>query len=517
MKSVLNKSCHHGANEANDSKRVPSDGELKQDQRDFAYRRLEAQLRDRIDSGQLAPGEKLPSLRQLCRDSGWSKSTVLTAYGRLEAEGQIVARPRSGFFVALTHKPVADELKPSLAPPQTSNPEIKPAPVAASEILVDIMRRGAAFDLLPLDVMSTGGPTNIDLGNLELRRSLARAQRRQTAAQQNYYDQPQGLSSLRETLAARSHLAGCQLKADDLLVTSGCQHSLLLALMASTQPGDLVAVESPGFYGALQLIQSLGLQVLELPCDSVTGLSIDALDLALQHWPVKALLLSSCFATPTGSAMPDHNKARLMQLAEQYDLCVIEDDIYGDLAFSSQRPRNLRSFDSLPSKRSRVIVCSSLSKSLSRDLRLGWIVPGRYGDQVSRLKLITGLASSQTLQQGVDDYLSRGEYDRFLRHKRDQLKLQAQQLQQLILEHLPMTMAVSQPKGGLCLWLELPESVNTVDLYQQALKKGIVLTPGRLFSAQDKYLNCLRMSFSMPWTAPRVDALAQLGRDIAKA
>jgi len=460
------------------------------------YQQLEQALSEEIRLGQRAPGERLPSIRQLSRERKLSKSTVLTAYSRLEADGLIEARPRSGYFVCAGEEPSPGGLKT----PAPSKPRQKPAPVSAGQVLLDIMEQGAAFDLLPSVAPHSG--------NEQLRRCLARAQRRQSCAEQDYYDGPQGLAELRGQLAQRTRSGGSQVTADDLVVTAGCQHALLLALMATTSPGDVVAVESPGFYGVFQLLEALGLQALEMPSSAQTGISPDALELALQHWPVKALVVSPCYGTPTGACIPETHKRRLLELAQRHKLAVIEDDIYGELFFGLRRPRTLHSYDDSGS----VLLCSSFSKSLSRDLRLGWIAPGKYLDRIKRLKVVTSLASSRTQQLGASYYLAEGGLERRLRQQRQRFRQQCQQLLTQIPVALPMALSCSRPEGGLSVWLELPADVDTIALYGAARAQGILVTPGPLFSAQKRYQSFLRLSFAHPWTPERRRALRQLGK-----
>lgn len=481
----------------------------------YAYQQLAQWLHQQIDSGQLSPGSRLPSIRSLCRDRQLSKSTVLSAYDRLEAEGVIEARSRSGFFVRQSG------LKNTLKAPALSQPSLTPKPVSADQVLLDIMQQGAAFDLLSHQSDNRGSENRSsennyleNKGNEELRRCLARSQRRQDSKQQLYYDRPEGNLELRQQLAKRLGQAGSQVHADNLLITSGCQHALMLALMASTQPGDLVAIESPGFYGALQLLEVLGLKALELASDANTGVNPEALALALEHWDIKALILTPSFATPTGSTMPDAHKRRILELTVPRQIALIEDDIYGELPFALQRPRSLHSMEQelfgIEPDNSHVILCSSFSKCLSRDLRLGWIVPGRFRAQVQRLKLVSALATSQTQQQGLSEFLSGGGLDRHLRSLRQQLQQQCARLQQLIAQYLPMAISASQPQGGLCLWLELPEHIDTIELYTKARAQGVIITPGPLFSGQNKYRNFIRLSFAHSWCDGRITALQTL-------
>ena len=461
---------------------------------DYLYLKLERQLRQQIESGQLAAGGKMPSIRHLAQSQQLSKATVLSAYERLEADGLIQARTRSGFYVCQTQH--------ELDSPPISTPKVDARALDQSQILMDIMQRGAAFDLYP------GHDT--EPSNHKLQRCLGRAQRQQSSAQYLYYDEPLGLLPLRKQIQQLMAHGGAKAHEDEIVVSNGCQHALLLALLAATRPGDVVAVESPGFYGSLQLIEALGLKALELPCSANEGLSIDALRLATQHWPIRALICSPCFATPTGASMPEASKQALLTIAKQHDFVLIEDDIYGELYFGQQRPRSLYSYD----QDGLVLQCSSFSKNLSRDLRLGWVATGRYQQQVIKAKLATSLAVPQLSQQGLSFYIAEGGLDKHLRRKRSQYQERYQHMRYLLQQYFPEDTRCSQASGGLAAWIELPKTVDTLALYEQALEKGIVLTPGRLFTAQDNYRNFLRLSYAHPWTDNRIGAFQTLAKMI---
>lgn len=186
-----------------------------------------------------------------------------------------------------------------------------------------------------------------------------------------------------------------------MYITSGCQHALFLALKACCKAGDLVAVESPCFYGTLQLLEFLQLRVLEIPSTPAKGMQLDLLENALERWSIQACIITPAFATPTGALMPKAQQQRLLELAEQQDFAIIEDDIYRELSFY-QRLTPLKAIDT----NGRVILCGSLSKTLSRDLRLGWIEAGRWHTQVLQMKLVTQLASSRFMQQGVTEFFA---------------------------------------------------------------------------------------------------------------
>ncbi len=160
-------------------------------------------------------------------------------------------------------------------------------------------------------------------------------------------------------------------------------------------------VDSPCFYGTLQAIEAQGLKALEIPTDPHTGISLEALELALDQWQVKACLLTPTFNNPLGYSMPDERKRELLVLLKRYDIPLIEDDIYGDLSYETPRPRTIKSFDS----EGRVILCSSFSKSLAPGLRVGWVAPGRYQQDVMHMKYVSSMSTS-TLPQLLSPNLS---------------------------------------------------------------------------------------------------------------
>jgi DNA-binding transcriptional MocR family regulator len=460
------------------------------------YQQLIDQLTDEINSGVLQPGQKLPSIRELCRQQNISKSTVLTAYSFMLSTELLEVRSRSGYFVS--KKPNNSILTSKQA---ASNPESTPVSVATDHVILKVMEQGAAFDLRP--------GADEEASNIELKRCLARAYRHQTIKQQNYYDEPQGHYSLREIIAGRMHSGGSHVTADEIIITNGCQSSLMLALMATTNPGDTVAIESPGFYGTIAILELLNLKIMELPCDPIAGINIHSMAANFKRWSVTALIVSPNYSTPTGACISNNDKQKISEICKLSGTTIIEDDIYGELYFSGSRPRTLHSF--YPDN---VILCSSFSKSLSPDLRIGWIVGGKHTKTVSRLKVTTSLASNSVVQQGVHDYIQRGLLDAHLRKKRLQLRAQCTQLTQMIAKAIPDAVSFTLPQGGLSLWLELPEYVSSLDLYKQCLVEGITITPGPMFTSQQKYLNFIRLSYAHSWTDNRKAALSSLGEFI---
>ncbi len=458
---------------------------------DYAYLELEAWLYAQLQMGRWQVGERLPSVRHLCREKRLSKATVIHAYQRLEAQGRIEARPRSGYFVCDLPVSVLDiSVSESTAIPG-------PVPVNSSELLTDIMLQGAAFDLLP------GGQTSpFSTGLMLLNRSIGRALRQSRGTAHLCYEEPAGYLPLRQTLAQRYQRDACQVGAEQFCITSGCQNALFLALKACCRPGDLVAIEDPGFYGVIQLLEQLQLKAVQIPVHTQTGMDLNALERALQHWPIRACVVTPCFATPSGSLMPESHQRRLIDLANRYEITLIEDDIYRELSFTG-RLSPLKALD----EQDRVILCGSYSKTLSRDLRLGWVLSKRWHKRIVYLKLITQLASSHFVQQGLNDYLISGDYDRYLRQRISELYHQVQAWMQALRSRWSEHIHFDVPQGGLCIWIEWLQPIDTLALYTSALRRGVAITPGPLFSISGDFHQALRLSFAQPCSLAHQSAL----------
>ncbi|MBL4630917.1 MAG: PLP-dependent aminotransferase family protein [Paraglaciecola sp.] len=438
-------------------------------------------------------GEKLPSIQKLSEQYQLSKNTVIHALHDLEASGLIEARPKTGYFVTNMFTPKN--------PTKLSQPTLAPMQVNSPSLFNDIMQRGAAFDILP-DSPTTPPSTHI----VALNRHLNKAQRSHEQRKVMHYDLPLGSKDLRFQIKEHYRTVGLDLTAEDYCITTGCQNALFLALMASCQPGNNVAIESPAFYGVLQLLEQLQLNVIEITSSSSEGFNPQELEKALHKWDISACVVTPSFATPSGSNMTIERKKQLVEIANINNITIIEDDIYGDLCFA-ERPPPLKAFDT----QERVILCSSFSKSLSRDLRLGWVAGGRWHNKISRLKLVTQLASNQSIQQGLHTFMAEGFYRRHLYFYRQILKLQRDQLIMCLQKYWPDSIRFSIPQGGLAIWVQMDQEMDTVQFYQIALNQGIVLTPGSLFSASGYYKNYLRLSFAHPTVDRREAAIRQLG------
>jgi DNA-binding transcriptional MocR family regulator len=344
-----------------------------------------------------------------------------------------------------------------------------------------------------------------------LRASLARATRRQPLQLATYPRRMGGSPVLRAQIAAHYARIGTRLDADEMIITNGCMEALALALRAVAQPGDSIAVESPTYFGLLQLAESLGIKVLEVPAHPRDGLSIEALRELLGGRAgrgVRACMTIANFSNPTGSALPESRKRELVKLCREADIALIEDDIYGDLALEGPRPRPCKAFDTDGS----VLLCSSFSKSLAPGARVGFITPGRHRDTMRAMKNVSSGATGVLLQEMLADYLASGRYERHLAKMRVRCREQLARLSQCVQQHFPEGTRLTRPQGGFVLWVELPGDVDTLALYERAARIGVEFVPGAMFSASGRYGNCLRLNAGYPVTPVTEAAIGRLGR-----
>ncbi len=366
-------------------------------------------------------------------------------------------------------------------------------------------------------VHATSDPTLVAFGTAlpAMRLPAPRAMLRfLTAASRVYgvramaYEGPPGNMDLRVQIARRGLDAVCEFGPDDVVVTTGCQEAMVLCLRAISSPGDSIAVESPTFYGTLQAIRSLGLRALEIPTHPETGISLDSLEMAIEQFPVKGLIITPHASNPLGYVMPDERKAEWVRLIEAHDVPLIEDDVYHELVYGSRRPRAIKSWDT----RGQVLGCSSVSKSIAPGLGVRWAVPGRFLKQVNYLKLVTSMASATILQLALKEYLAHGGYDRHLREARAHYLRSRDRMIDPVGQHFPRDTCVTRPLGGFVGWLELPKRVDAVALYRRALADGISIAPGSFFSAREKYKHFIRVNFAQGWDDRTIAAFERLGR-----
>jgi DNA-binding transcriptional MocR family regulator len=438
-----------------------------------AYLALANSLEAQIQANVFRPGDRLPSIRSLCEDHRLSMETVLHTFRVLEDRGLLEAKPRSGFYIKFKN--------------QSPEPLPQPLRLEASPVEVSKLRYQAFGRMIS---------------------ALARS----GAAEIVGYTEPAGHPKLLKQLARRASDWGCLMKPEDFIVTNGAAEALSLALRTICSPNSAVLVESPTYYGILEMIENLGLRVVELPTDPRTGVSPEDIEHAVQSIPrIGACLLVTNYSNPLGCTLSVEKKKKLVRTLAKYQVPLIEDDIFGDLCPpGDRRPVTAKAFDT----EGLVLLCSSTSKTLAPGLRVGWIAPGRFRDQILQLKTNQTLACPTITQMAIAEFLEHGSYDAHLRKIRAFLVEQLQRFSNAVSCYFPPETRVSRPQGGFVLWIELAGKVDTTELAARAMNQHrIAIAPGCIFSANGKsYRKCLRLSCGYPWSARMESAIATLGQ-----
>jgi len=445
----------------------------------FLYEQIASNITEMIRHGTYRTGERIPSVRQMSNQQDVSISTVLQAYLVLENRGLIEARPQSGYYVRI---PEFDRLPE----PEPSSPGLDPSHVSLHELMMMVIK-----DTLNPNLVQLGAAMpNLELLPTErLNRILSRLAR-QSGEEAHQYALPPGLKELRVQIAQRAMGFGCQFSPNDLVITSGGIEAIDLCLHAVCKPGDIVAIESPMYFGTLQSLEVHGLRALEIPTHQRDGISLDALLFAIEHNPIKAVLVISNFNNPLGSCIPDDKKKELVELLAAHEIPLIENDVSGEIYFTDKRPLVAKAYDS----KGLVMLCSSFSKDISPALRVGWAAPGRYKSELEWLKFTSNSATATLPQMAVAEFLESGGYDHHLRTIRREYANNVSLLSQAVMRYFPPETRVTRPTGGFVLWVQLPENIDSLEIYKLALKNNITITPGYLFSPTNQFSNFIRLN-----------------------
>ncbi|MBN1501337.1 MAG: PLP-dependent aminotransferase family protein [Spirochaetes bacterium] len=463
-----------------------------------------------IDRGVLKQGDKVPSIREFSQQLGISKNTIKESYWYLESKHYIEAVPQSGFYV--------NNLNTGIKPAVHDNGIIK-----ENKEIEDYLVNSAKTSMCRIyGALGKHGyySPEIELGIASLPNSLwpvgklnkyfQEAQRHEHNEAYNYNITP-GYWPLREQISLHAMKAGYILKPEEVIITNGCSEAIYLALCTICKPGDAIAVESPLYFNFLKVCEKMKLNIIEIPNSSERGINLDTLQFVINKYKISALLAIPTFNNPNGSCMTEPDKEKLVHMLEKHNIPLIEDDIYAELYYSGKRPKPCKAFD----QKGNVILCSSFSKTIAPGIRLGWIAPGKYYNDIDELKLLFNIGTSTLPQIAISKYLRDGGFDRHLRNVRRIVEKNVIQMRETIIGHFPAGTEVSLPLGGFVLWVKLPEKVNSILLYEILLREKIIIAPGDHFSISGNYMNYFRINASQ-WNETVYNAVIRIAVAVKK-
>ena len=330
------------------------------------------------------------------------------------------------------------------------------------------------------------------------------------------YGPTEGYKPLREFLTSHVARLGISVPVEQLLITSGSQQALDLLGKLMIDPGALVAVEEPTYMGALQAWRPYQPRFATLPMDE-EGLVVDALERLLQGGErPRFLYLVSSFQNPTGVTLSPERRHRLLEVATEYHLPIVEDDPYGELYYNSARPQPLAALDvELSGALRHVAYLSTFSKLLAPGLRVGWVAaPEELVSKLVQAKQGLDLHTGSLTQAMAYEACRDGLLDRHVPTIRSTYHTRRDTMLEALELHMPKDVKWTRPKGGMFIWLTLPTHIDTTLLLQTSLDQKVVFVPGAAFHANGGGTNTLRLNFSHSTPERITQGVTRLGRAI---
>lgn len=473
------------------------------------YRRIALEVRGAILDGRLAPGTRLPATRDLARQLGVNRNTVVAAYDALVGERWVTSHTGRGTFVA-------DR---------------------------DAVESGDAFDGSPDDTLRSGFSRAVEHGAIGGLQSIYRlaisdegisfvgsypaqdlmpvksfASSMQAVLERDGasilgYGPTAGAPGLRETITQTMRAAGSTSATPErTLITSGAQQAIELVFRTFVEREDAVVIEDPTYTGALSVLNSLGARIVGVPVDD-EGIRPDVLDVALGRHRPKLLYVQPTFHNPTTSVMGRRRRRDIVELCRRHRCLIVEDDWAGDLRLAGESVSTLHAMDG----GSNVVYLSTFSKVLMPGLRVGWAVaPDAVMERLVELKRLQDCGTSPLIQAALDHFLRSGGLATHLQTTLPAYRARRDAMLDALTRHFPKEAEFSSPSGGLFIWVTLPPSFDCRGLFAAARRRGVLYSQGDLFHGDGSGHNNLRLTYSAADPAAIEEGVSILGKLITQ-
>ncbi|MNI18677.1 HTH-type transcriptional regulator NorG [compost metagenome] len=444
------------------------------------YQQIYDHMKNRIINGEWPVGTRIPTQRDLSVKFQVDRSTVVYALDELSAEGLIKSKVGQGTIVVNNTWSLL-----ASAPPPDWNHYVKSGSyqpnipttqkINNAEVNPDIIRLGTGElspDLLPMEKMKEMFNSNIT-GNFTLG-----------------YSEPKGSLYLREIVSTYLKTKGINASPSSILIASGGLQALQLVSLGLLHSGSTIIVENPTYLNSIHVFQSAGMQLFGISMDN-EGMKTESIGRLKRQHNAALLYTIPTFHNPTGTLMSSNRRDELLKVCIQERLPVIEDDVYGDLWFDTQPPKSLKAQD----QQGLVLYTGSMSKTLGPGLRIGWIVgPEPVIDRLADIKMQTDYGSSSISQYAVAEWLSSGLYEQHLSYIRGELKHRRDYILAILKQYYHDFAEWNIPQGGFYIWLRLVKPIAIRQLFEQALKEGILINPGNIYDRNDQ--QHIRLSYA---------------------
>jgi len=467
------------------------------------YLQIAAQVRNMVTTGTLKIGDRLPPNRELAKTLGVNRTTVTTAYAELEADGLINSHIGRGTFIAGVPTP-----RTSAIPPERTQPSTMLWSALLADQRSDTWLNGMLLSKQSKDGISLAhGLPHADLFPLEdFRRCVDRVLRKEGRVLLQL-----GLSSgyppLQEYIASQMALSGVAVKADEVLITNGCQQSLDLIRRVFVGPNDEVAIENPTYPGAISVFCGGGAKHISLPVGD-NGLDLDVLEEILAQRRPKLIYTIPTYHNPTGVTMNIAARRRLLELAIKHRVPIIEDDIYRDLHYDGSMVPSLKGLD----RYGVVITINSFSKVGFPGLRVGWIAAPRIViDHLNIAKQNCDLHASLLTQAAIHEFSKHGLLAKHIKRVKRAYVQRRDLMLESLEKHFPAEATWNKPEGGMAIWVKLPLALNANEILLLSSESGVTFSPGEHFYSGVPPKNMMRLCFTNAGPPAIEEAVKKLG------
>lgn len=454
--------------------------QLNRKQPEPLYHQLHLQIRERILSGQLPSGSKMPTIRQLASLKNINTVTVVHAYRLLEQEGLVRSRVGSGTFVIYGSDPTVNtSRKGEWAELDSSPGELAMSgrfQVSLTEHAINFASVTPAPDLFPVDDFK-----GIINQVLDRDRGYAFG-----------YQESQGYYPLRDSVAAYLDQHGIICEADQLQVISGAQQGIDIIAKSLLHPGDYVITECPTYSGALAAFRSRGANIIGVPLQA-DGMDLDILARHIKQYRPRLVYTMTNFQNPTGVCYSIEKQQALLTLCRQEDIIVIEDDSFSELCYDGQERHAMKRWDQFQ----QIIYIKSFSKIFMPGLRLAILLaPARLLPNMIAVKHNTDISTSGLLQRAFDLYLNSGLWKSHIQFMQEMYRTRYQYMLDAMQRYFPSDITYHPPGGGLCFWIRFPAGCSCERLYELCLRHQVVIAPGSMFYPDNPDFATIRLSFA---------------------
>ncbi len=366
----------------------------------------------------------------------------------------------------------------------------------------------------PEVISFAGGLPAPELFPIEEMKRVAELVLDEAGSQVLQYSTTEGYLPLRDKIAKRMELVGIQAKAEDVLITSGSQQGLDFTGKIFLDEGDIVVCESPSYLGAINAFKSYSPQFVEVSTDD-EGMLMDELEEVLSTKKnVKVIYTIPDFQNPTGKTWSIERRKKLVELANHYDIPIIEDNPYGELRFEGERPPSIKSFDT----EGRVVFLGTFSKTFCPGLRIGWVCAEKpLLQKYIHVKQGADLHTNGMSQRELDKFLELYDLDAHIEKIKNVYRKRRDVMMEAIKEHFPENLKYTYPEGGLFSWVELPSHVNARDLFLKALELNVAFVPGGSFYPNGGKENTFRLNYSNMSEEKIKEGIKRLGKVLKEA